>query len=106
MKTKNFHKYLEKRLSAEEIATIRAQAELEVKNLRFIQKFITDTIADYMKENKIGFNELGRRLDWSPTKVAKVQRGEANLTMASMAHLFALLGKTPQEVFQNPAHFS
>jgi transcriptional regulator with XRE-family HTH domain len=101
MKTKSFRKYLEKRLSAEDIATIRAQAELEVKALRFIQKFITDTIDSYMKENNIGFNELVRRLDWSPSKVAKIQRGEANLTMASMAHLFALLGKTPQEVFKN-----
>ena len=56
---------------------------------------------DYMKKNKIGFNELVRHLNSSPSHVAKIQRGEANLTLSSLAHLLALMGKDPKDVFKN-----
>jgi hypothetical protein len=56
---------------------------------------------DHIKKNKIGFNELVRRLDSSPTHVAKIQRGESNLTLSSLAHLLALLGKEPKDIFKN-----
>lgn len=101
MKTKSFQKYLEKRLSKEEIAEIEKQAHLEVKILKSIQQNISSAVDDYMKKNKIGFNELVRRLDSSPTQVAKIQRGKINLTLSSMAHLFALLGKEPRDVFKS-----
>ena len=100
MKTRSFQKYLEKRLDKEEIAEIEAQAQLEVKILRSIQQSISDAMADYMEKNDVGFNELVRRLDSSPAHIAKIQRGEANLTVASLAHLLALLGKEPREVFK------
>ncbi|HEV2916539.1 MAG TPA: helix-turn-helix domain-containing protein [Candidatus Babeliales bacterium] len=100
MKTKSFQKYLEQRLNKNEIATIEAQAALEVRYLQTIQKMISDIMNDYMKINKIGFNDLVRKLDWSPSKVAKIQKGEANITLASLAHLCALLGKDPHEIFK------
>src|SRR5580704_7978078 len=101
MRTKSFQKYIEKRLSKEKIQEIERKTDLEVKMLRSIQKLIADTMAEYMEKEEIGFNELVRRLDSSPTQVAKMQRGEANLTISTMAHLFALLGKEPQDVFVN-----
>jgi len=100
MKTKSFKKYLEKRLDKNEIAEIRQQADLEVKILKSIQKVISDTLADYMKKSNINFNELVRRLDTSPSHSAKIQKGEANLTISSIARLFALIGKKPGEVFK------
>lgn len=100
MKTKSFQKYLEKRLDKEEIDDIEKQAALEIKYLESIQKMISNMMSSYMKKNNVGFNELVRQLDWSPSKVAKIQRGEANITIASLAHLFALLGKDPNEVFK------
>jgi transcriptional regulator with XRE-family HTH domain len=100
MKTKSFKKYLEKRLNKDEIAEIKEQAQLEVRILKSIQKAISETMNDYMKKNDIGFNELVRRLDSSPTHIAKIQRGEANLTLSSLAHLLALMGKDPKDVFK------
>ncbi len=100
MKTKRFQTYLEKLLNKKEISEIEEQAELEVKIFKAIQYGITKAINEYMKANDIGFNELVRRLDASPTHVAKIQRGEANLTLSSLAHLLALIGKEPQEVFK------
>ena len=69
MKTKSFQEYIEKRIDKKELAEIYAQAELEVKILRSFHKLITETMDDYMKENDIGFNELVRKLNWSPSKV-------------------------------------
>lgn len=100
MRTKSFQAYLEKRLNKDEIAEIEAQAELEVSILRFFQESISNAMENYMQKNNVGFNELVRRLNSNPAHVAKIQRGQANLTLSSLAHIFALLGKSPQDVFK------
>ena len=100
MKTKNFQSYLEKRLDKSAIAEIEQQAKHEVEILKSIQTAISNTLAEYMKTNDVGFNELVKKLDSSPSHVSKIQRGEANLTLSSLAHIFALLGKDPQDVFK------
>ena len=69
MKTKSFQKYLEKRLNKDEIAEIEERADLEIKILRSIRKTLSDAMADYMKKNGVGFNELVRRLDSSPAVI-------------------------------------
>jgi transcriptional regulator with XRE-family HTH domain len=101
MKTKNFQSYLEKRLDKADIAKIEHQAKLEVEILRSIQDAISNTLAEYMKTHDVGFNELVKRLNSSPSHVSKIQRGEANLTLSSLAHLFALLGKKPRDMFKS-----
>lgn len=101
MKTKSFQDYVEKRLSKEEIKEIEHLAQLEFETLQTLQKDISTAVSVYMKKEDIGFNELVRRLDSSPTHVAKIQKGEANLTLASLARLFALLGQKPHLVFNN-----
>lgn len=95
MKTKNFKTYLKKRLDQKEIAEIEKQALLEKLALQSLQEDISGAINEYMSKEEIGFNELVRRLGTSPTQVSKIQKGEANLTIASLAHIFALLGKRP-----------
>jgi len=100
MKRKSFQTYLEKRLSKEEISQIEEQAQLETRIVETLQVAIAQAIEDYMKKNNIGFNEIVRRLDYSPTQVAKLKRGEANPTLSTMAHVFALLGKEPQDIFK------
>ncbi len=99
MKTKSFQEYIEKRLNKDKIAEIRKQAQLEIKILRSIQTMVSDELSEYMKKQNIGFNELVRRLNSSPSHVAKIKRGEANLTLSSLAHLFAMIGKEPKDIF-------
>ena len=53
-----------------------------------------------MAKEKIGFNELVKRLGVSPSKVSKIQKGEANLTIASIAHISALLKRKARLVFE------
>lgn len=100
MKTKSFYDLLQKRFSKKEIAEIEHQAQLEVAILRSMQQMLADAVTEYMEKNDIGFNEVVRRLDVSPTQVAKIQRKEANLTLSSFAHVLALVGKEPHEVFR------
>lgn len=63
--------------------------------LQQLQQQIADEVHLYMNEENIGFNELVRRLDMSPTKVSNIKKKKANLTLASVARLFALLNREP-----------
>ena len=98
MKTKSFQNYLEKRLNKKEISQLEKQAFLEKQALQSLQCDVSKIVTEYMHKEKVGFNELVRRLGSSPTQVAKIQKGEANLTIASLAHLFALLRRKPHIV--------
>jgi transcriptional regulator with XRE-family HTH domain len=101
MKRKSFQAYLEKRLSKQEIAEIDAQAQLEARIFALLQKTIQNALEDYMKKNRVGFNELVRRLETSPSYIQKLKSGKANITLAKMAHLLALLGQEPSEFFKS-----
>jgi hypothetical protein len=100
MKTKSFYDLIQTKLSQEQLDEIKKQAQLEVAILRSIQKIVADTMAEYMNKNKVGFNEVVRRLSTSPSQASKIQRGQANLTLASFAHFLALMGKEPKDVFK------
>lgn len=101
MKTASFKDYLEKRLNQKEIREIKQQVDIEFMSLKGLQKNISSALSDYMEKEKIGFNELVRRLGISPTQLTKIQKCEANLTLATLAHISALLKKKPQLIFKN-----
>jgi len=101
MKTKSFDEYLAKRLDKKEIRELEQQAELEYKALHNLQKEVSLAFSEYISKEKIGFNEAVRRLNMSPTQVTKIQKGEANLTLASLAHIGAMLKKCPHIIFKS-----
>jgi hypothetical protein len=100
MKRRTFQEYLKTRLNEDEIAEIKEQALREKNVLEALQVEVASALENYMQINDIGFNELVRRLDSTPTYVAKIRRKEANLTLASLAHLFALIDQEPQLTFK------
>lgn len=100
MKLKKFDDYLKKRIDPQEISEIEHQVEVEFESLKALQEDISQFVTEYMLEKQIGFNELVRRLDVSPAQVAKIQKGEANLTLSSLAHLAALFNKRPHITFK------
>jgi len=91
MKTKSFQAYLDKRLDKAEIAELEKLAKLEFDIMKSFQEDIANAVATYMTEENIGFNELTRRLNISPTQASRIRSGSANLTLATVAHIFALL---------------
>jgi transcriptional regulator with XRE-family HTH domain len=58
-----------------------------------LQKEVATAISTYMAKNKVGFNEFARRLGTSATQMQKIQKGTANLTFASLAHIAAVMKK-------------
>jgi len=93
MKVKSFKAHLEKRLDKKEIAEIEKAAEIESDTLRILQHDVSKAVIKYMSSKDVGFNELVRKLGKSPSQVSKIIKGEANLTLASIAQLYALMGR-------------
>ena len=100
MKLKNFNDYLKTRLESKEIVKIKKQAKVEFQSLKNLQKDIALAIVEYKTKENISFNELVRRLGTSATQLEKIRKGEANLTLSSLAHISALLNKQPHIVFK------
>lgn len=100
MKPKSFRDYLTKRLDQKEIFELEKQADIELKAIKQLQEDISRAVAKYMAQEKIGFNEFVRRLGVSSAQAAKIQKGEANLTLASLAHIAALFKRQPHLIFK------
>jgi len=87
MKAKSFQQYLEKRLDKAEIAELEKSAKLEFEIMKSFQKDISNAVENYMADENIGFNELVRRLNISPTQASRIRSGGANLTLSTVAHI-------------------
>lgn len=99
MEFKNFEAHLKSRLSEKEIACIKKQAKQEYLALKALQKDVVKAVEDFAKDEDAGFNELVRRFGLSPTQVNKIRKGEANLTISTIARLAAIMKKKPHIVF-------
>lgn len=93
MQIKSFKSYLDNRLDKKEIKIIEQAAQMELESLKMLQHDVSKAISQYVSDNGLGFNELVRRLGKSPTQVSKIIKGDANLTMATIAQLYALMGR-------------
>ncbi len=97
---KKFDDYLKTRLSDQERKAIESQAKKEYSALKNLQKQISYELTEYMGREKIGFNELSRRLDLSPTQLSKIQKGQANITLATLSYIFSIIDKEPTLSFK------
>ncbi|MDF1760179.1 MAG: hypothetical protein P1U40_06550 [Coxiellaceae bacterium] len=93
MKVKSFEKYLEKRLDKKEIADIERAAKVEFEILSALQNDVAQDLVKFMSDKNLGFNQVVNRLGKSPTQVSNIIKGNANLTMATIAQVYAMIGK-------------
>ena len=96
MKVKSFDHYLATRLNDNEIKQIEQAAQLEFETLQALKADISKAVIHYMNINSIGFNDVVRKLGKSPSQVSKIIKGEANLTLATIAQIFAMMGQKPR----------
>jgi len=96
MKVKSFDHYLPTRLNDNEIKQIEQAAQLEFETLQALKADISKAVIHYMDINSIGFNDVVRKLGKSPSQVSKIIKGEANLTLATIAQIFAMMGEKPR----------
>jgi antitoxin component HigA of HigAB toxin-antitoxin module len=93
MKVKSFQQYLEKRLDKKDIADIEKAAKVEFEILSELQNEVAQDVINFMSEKKLGFNDIVSKLGKSPTQVSNIIKGKANLTMATIAQIYAMMGK-------------
>ena len=91
----SFEEYLEKRIGKEEKEALEKEAEVHLAILKEMQESISAEVAKFMAKEGIGFNELTRRLDTSTRQTSKIVKGEANLTLETIADLAEVMGKRP-----------
>src|SRR3989344_8116394 len=99
MKVKSFKEHLKKRLNKSDIAEIEVAAKLEKEALKTLQAEVSKAVLIYMDEKNIGFNELVSKVGKSPAQVSKIIKGEAHITLATVAHLFAMMKRKQHLIF-------
>ena len=88
------------RLTPKEIKAQDAEIALEVAALQSMQESISAELARYMADEGIGINELTRRLNTSSRQTSRIMKGEANITLATLAEVAAIMGAKPKIVFE------
>jgi hypothetical protein len=89
-----------KHLSQAQRDEVAKQAIEMIAAMKDLQECVSRAVALYMAEEKIGFNELTRRLDTSSRHTSRLLKGEANLTMASIAELAVVMKKKVRVIFE------
>ena len=79
-KTKNFQKYIKTRFSKQELADIEAEAALEVRLLRSIQKMITDGLMEVSQEERWLFDPKNKEVV-QELKKALQQKAETTIDL-------------------------
>jgi antitoxin component HigA of HigAB toxin-antitoxin module len=98
MKTKSLKTYLDARLNQDELNHIEEAAQLEYQGFLALQQDISQALMEYMQLQNLGFNDVVRQLGKSPTQVSLILQGKANLTLSSVAQIYALMHKVPHLV--------
>jgi arsenate reductase-like glutaredoxin family protein len=70
MKFKNFNDYLKTGVCPKKIKEIEVQVELEFKAFKSFQNGMAQALNAYMKQQKLGFDELVRILEINPEKLS------------------------------------
>ena len=84
--------FISENYSSEDSASMRTAVAEEFEQRQSLQEDVTRLIAQYMAREKIGFNEVVRRLGISPSQFSKIQRGSGNITLATLAHIAQTAG--------------
>jgi len=90
------------RLTTEQIKKIDREAADELAALKAMQESLTREIAAYMARESIGIVELTKRLETSTRQTSRIMKGEANVTLATVAEVAIQMGKVPKLVFDEP----
>lgn len=93
MNIKNFDDYLESRLSKKKIKEVERDAKMEYETMIALKQDISNAMNEYISEHHLGFNDVVQRLGKSPSQVSKIIKGEGNFTLATIAQLYAFMGK-------------
>jgi hypothetical protein len=78
------------------------QEYLKIAALRSMQESLSREIAAYMSAHGLGFVEFTKRLGTSTRQTSRILKGEANVTLATLAEVAVHIAKVPKIVFDDP----
>lgn len=96
----DFEEIRRSRLTSKEIKLQDSEIALEVAALQSMQECISAELARYMAEEGIGINELTRRLNTSSRQTSRIMKGEANITLATLAEVAGVIGVKARIIFE------
>jgi transcriptional regulator with XRE-family HTH domain len=96
----DYGKIRKARMSTKERMAQDTQIDQEVEALQSMREAVAGVLARYMEDEDIGINELTRRLQTSSRQTSRIMKGEANITLATLAEMAALIGVKPRIVFE------
>lgn len=88
------------RLSKEEIKIQDSEISKELEILKSMQESITAEVAKFMSKEGIGINELTKRLHTNSRQTSRIIKGEANITLATLAEVSSLMGVSAKIIFE------
>ena len=100
MQTKDFDDYLKSRLSKKKIKQIERDAKMEYETMLALRQDVSNAMNGHMSEHSLGINDVVAGLGKSPTLVSRIIKGEGNLTLSTIAQLYAFMGKKTHIVAQ------
>ncbi len=77
----------------------REPAVARTRLMQTLAAQVSKALTQYMIREGIGFNELERRLQMSSATVAKLLRGQSNITLDTIAALALVLEQEPKLLF-------
>lgn len=90
---KTLDDYLKTRLSKLEVRNIERDAKLEYDIICNLQQNVIDALSAYMEEQQLGFNDVVKGLGKSPAQLSKILKGKGNMTITTIAQIYAFMGK-------------
>ena len=96
---KNWREVRKSHFNQDELEQIDLEVSREAQLLKHLQDIVSHQVAEFMVKENIGFNELLTRMNSNPRQVSKIVKGDCNLTMASIAALATVMGKSVELVF-------
>ena len=93
IKLGNFQDLLATQFTKEELAEISREAKIEAAALRAMQQNVNNLFESYMQEHNLSLEALAAKLHVTPKRISKIQKGQTNISLGSLALLFTELGK-------------
>lgn len=78
--------------SESELKKLKADAQKRSDIRNQISHDLSLIISKYMAQNNVGFNELVRKLNMSSATVAKLVKGDCNISVDTLAEVLELTG--------------
>jgi len=89
------------RLSKKDREELKMEAFSELSVLEEMQEQISKAFAGFLSKEKMGIVSFNEKFKTSSKQTNKIMKGEANLTLATLAEFSQRIGKRPRLVFED-----